>query len=174
MPCHLIEQQVAVHAVHGVEQDEYLRLVIILGKGGECALQCLGCGIVAQAGAPQHAAHVAAATLEASSLVELLDNIAGDRSDVGLRISLQHVLERLLELVVVLLGKVAQGVDEHELGHDLGERILAHHLGIGLVDGSVVIGQVVGISRLIHVLLVMVHVLEVLQVVGILHRHAVL
>ena len=73
--CHLIEQHVAVHAVHRVEENEDLRLVVILGKGGECLFQCLRGGVVAQSRGPQHAAHVAAATLEASSLVELLDNL---------------------------------------------------------------------------------------------------
>ena len=37
-----------------------------------------------------------------------------------------------------------------------------------------VVGQIVGIGGLVHILLVPVHVLEVLKVVGILHRHAVL
>ena len=172
--CHLIEQHVGVDAVAGIEQDEHLRLVVVLGKRGERALQCLGCGIVAQARGPQHAAHVAAASLEATALVELLDNLGCHGGDVGLRIALQHVLERLFELVVVLLGQVTQRVDEHELGHDLGQRVLAHHLGVGLVDGSVVVGQVVGIGRLVHVLLVAAHILEVLQIVGVLHGHTVL
>ena len=36
---HLIEQHVAIDAVQGIEQDEYLRLIIVLGKRGEGALQ---------------------------------------------------------------------------------------------------------------------------------------
>ena len=36
-----------------------------------------------------------------------------------------------------------------------------------------VVGKIIAIGRLIHVLLVAVHVLEVLQVVGILHRLAI-
>ena len=87
---------------------------------------------------------------------------------------MQHVFERFLEFIVVFLGEVAQRVNEHEFGHDFGEGVLAHHLGIGIMHASVVVGEVFGIGRLIHLLLVAVHVLEVLQIVGILHRHAVL
>ena len=173
MPCHLIEQHIAVHAVRRIEQDEYLRLVIVLGKGCERAFQRLGRGVIAQSCGPQHTACIAAATLESSSLVELLDNLGCHGRDIGLRVSLQHVLERLLELIVVLLGQVAQCVNEHELGHNLGERVLAHHFGVCLVYRAVVVREVVGVCALVHVLLVAGHVLEVLQIIGILHRHAV-
>ena len=107
-------------------------------------------------------------------MVELLDNLGCNGCDIGLRVTLQHVLDGFLELLVILLGEIAQGINEHELGHNLGQRILAHHLGVGLVYCTVVVGQIVGVGLFIHVLLIAVHVLEVLQIVGILHGHAVL
>ena len=75
---------------------------------------------------------------------------------------------------MVLLGEVTQRVDKHEFGHDLGQGVLAHHLGISVVHGIVIVGQVIGIGGLIHGLLVLVHVLEILNVVGILHGLSVL
>ena len=75
VPCHLIEQHIAVHTVGRVEQNEYLWLVVVLGKGCKGAFQRLGRGVIAQSCGPQHTASVAAAAFESSSLVELLDNI---------------------------------------------------------------------------------------------------
>ena len=173
MSSHLIEQHVAVHAVGGIEQDEHLRLVVVLAKRGEGALQRLGRGVIAQTCGPQHTAHVAAATFQSTALIKLLDDFRSHRGDVGLRVSLQHVLDRLLKFLVILLGEIGQCVDEHELGHDLGERILAHHLGIGLMYGRMVISEISAVGLLIHAFLVTVHVLEVLQIVGILHCHTV-
>ena len=73
--CYLIEEHVAVDAVDGIEQDEDLRLVVILGKWGERALERLRRGVVAQSGGPQHAAGIAAAALKPAALVEVLYNL---------------------------------------------------------------------------------------------------
>ena len=172
--CHLVEQQARTHRVGGVEQDEHLRLVVVLFERRELALECLWRGVVAQACAPQHATGIAAATFELAAGVQLLDNAAGGRGDVGFGIALQHVLEGLLELVIVALRDIRQRVDEHELGHNLGQGVLAHHLGIRFMHCLVVVVEVVGVGLGVHPLLLDAHPLQVLDVVGVKQRLAFL
>ena len=61
-------------------------------------------------------------------------------------------------------------MQEHELGHDLRQRIGLHHLYIGGMNRSIVVVQVCGISLVVEFFLNKVHALKVLDIVWILHR----
>ena len=170
---HLVEEGVRTHAVGGVEQDKHVRLVEVVGK--RCELLCDVAGaVVGQTCRPQHAARVVATATQSAPGVQALGDSRRHRRDVGLGIALQHLLEHLFKLVVVALGEITQCVNPHKLGHDFAERILAHHLGVSLVHGVVVVGQVVGVCHLVHLLLLVEHVLQVVEVVGVLKGFAIL
>ena len=151
-----------------------MRLVESLAERGEFFLDALSGSVVAETCCPQHTAGVLAATVNLATLVDLLHDRRRGGCDVGFGIALKHLLEGFFELVVVLLGYIRQRVDEHELGHEFRQGILAHHLGISRMDLSIVVVQVIVVSPFIHAFLHLLHILEVLKIVRVLHCLSIL
>ena len=171
---HLIEQHIAPDGVGRVHKNEVLRLVESLAEWGELFLDALGGGVVAESHRPEHAAGILAATVNLAALVDLLHNRRSGGRDVGFGITLQHFLERFLELVVVLFSNIGKRVDKHELGHEFRQRVGAHHLGVGAMHSAIVVVEIVLVGLLIHAFLHLLHVLEVFKIVGVLHGLPVL
>ena len=173
MLSHLIEQLVGRHRVGREHEHKELRLVATLGEWSELSVGGVAGRVGRQAHRPQHAASVLRATINLATLVELLHHRRCCGSDIGLGIALKHLPEGFLEHLGVALGNIGQGVDKHKLGHNLRQRIGAHHVGIGLMHDGVVVVKIGSIGLVVEFFLHQIHALEVLQVVGILHRHAI-
>ena len=171
---HLKEQLVRRNRVGREHEHKVLWLVAALLERRELLVLGASSGVVGQAHGPEHAAGVDQSGMWLAALVEFLDNRRGGGCDISLGVALEHLLEGALELVVVLLGDIGQRVDKHELRHDLRQRIGLHHLKVGGMHGGVVVAQIGIVGLVVEFFLDEVHAHEVLDVVGILHRLAVL
>ena len=139
--CHLIEQNVGVDGVGAIHQHKHLRLV---GRGFQVGELLIGNfaarRIVGKChGTPEHTACIRAAAGELSSGFNMLHNGRSGGCDIGFGIALQHFFEHLLKFFVIFFGNVCQRIDKHKLRHQFRKRISAHHFGIRLVHGLVII-----------------------------------
>lgn len=79
----------------------------------------------------------------------------------------------LLELLVVVIGKIRKSVYKQELGENLGERVILLHVIGDTVHSGVIVGQVGIVGTLVQLFLHLVHAPEVVKIVGVTHGQAV-
>ena len=169
VPCHSKEQGIGAHRVGGVGKHIIVRLVSAVGEWSHILAHTCGCGVVGEASGPQHSTQVAASAVGLASLSHLFQYRRCHGCHVGLRITLKHILQSRLEVVVAFFGHIRESVDKHELRHYLRERIACVHLLVGGVHFLVAVVDVGIVGAFVHRFLVALHVAQVVEVVGVAH-----
>ena len=168
--CHLVEEQVGVDRIAREGEHEILRRVGVAFEIGRLAVAAHGHGVVGEPHLPDHSAVVGQAGVGLAAGLEPLEDAAGHGGHVGFGPLVEKQGELFLEFLGVVFREIREGVDENELRQDLRQRIILLHLRGERMDGGVVVVEISRVGALVDPLLHFVHLAEIVEIGGILHR----
>ena len=175
MARYVVDEGVGLYGAVVEEEQEGMRC---FGVACELngAFRCRRVGVLSggyEACVPYHASCVGEAAVDFASFGHSGKVSRGHRRGIGLGIAFEHFAQRLVELFGLVFGDVGQRVEEHELGHEFAQGVVAHHVVVGLMNPVVAVFEVIVVGAGVEFFLTGIHLAQILEIVRVGHGEAV-